>query len=177
MAGPHVAGLVALLVAANPALAGDVAGIENIINQSALPLTTTDTCGGIPAGQVPNNTFGYGRIDALAAYDLATATGVASSGESVPVSATLLSNRPNPFNPFTVIDYTLPGRSAVTLRVYDVAGRRVKELVRTEEQAAGTHTVTWDGVDDAGRAAPSGVYFYRLETDGYDETKRMTLIR
>jgi serine protease AprX len=67
MAGPHVAGLVALLISANPALSGQVDEIEAIIRDTAVPLTASMECGGIPGDQVPNHTFGYGRIDAVAA--------------------------------------------------------------------------------------------------------------
>lgn len=71
MAGPHVAGLVALLVSVRPDWAGNVDQIENTINATALQLTTTQECGGVPGSQIPNNTFGYGRIDAFAAYQAA----------------------------------------------------------------------------------------------------------
>jgi serine protease AprX len=67
MAAPHVAGLVALLISANPDLAGQVDDIEAIIRETAVPLTTAQECGGIPGHLIPNHTFGYGRIDALAA--------------------------------------------------------------------------------------------------------------
>ena len=70
MASPHAAGMVALLISAAPALAGDVDAIEAAMKQTALPKTTTQSCGGVAAGSVPNNTAGYGRIDALAAYNL-----------------------------------------------------------------------------------------------------------
>jgi subtilisin family serine protease len=66
MAGPHVAGAVALLLDARPDLAGDVELIEHLIERSAVPLTTTQTCGGVPGTSIPNNTFGHGRIDVLA---------------------------------------------------------------------------------------------------------------
>jgi subtilisin family serine protease len=66
MATPHVAGLVALLIDANPALAGQVDQLEAIIRDTAVPLTTTELCGGTN-GVVPNNVYGFGRIDALAA--------------------------------------------------------------------------------------------------------------
>lgn len=73
MAGPHVAGLVALLLSARPDLAGQVDAIEAIITSTAVPRTTTQTCGGVAGSQIPNNTYGWGRIDALAAVESALA--------------------------------------------------------------------------------------------------------
>jgi subtilisin family serine protease len=67
MAGPHVAGLAALLISARPELAGDIDALEAAITSSALPLTTTEGCGGDTSDDIPNHTFGHGRIDALAA--------------------------------------------------------------------------------------------------------------
>lgn len=67
MAGPHVAGAVALLLSAEPRLRGDVDRIEAILRETALPRTTTQTCGGVPGSSIPNNTYGYGRIDAASA--------------------------------------------------------------------------------------------------------------
>ncbi|MGW8224603.1 MAG: S8 family serine peptidase [Anaerolineales bacterium] len=64
MAAPHVAGLVALIISAQPALRGQVGALEDLIEGSALPLTTTQTCGGVPGSSIPNNTYGWGRIDA-----------------------------------------------------------------------------------------------------------------
>ncbi|MBK7635389.1 MAG: S8 family serine peptidase [Saprospiraceae bacterium] len=72
MAGPHVAGLVALLISANPTLAGEVDKIEDIIEQTAVNLTSNNqSCNGIPGTSIPNNTYGYGRIDAVAAINMA----------------------------------------------------------------------------------------------------------
>ncbi len=65
MAGPHVAGLVALLISANPSLAGNVDAIEAILRDTAVPLTSSQGCGGDGPTDVPNNVYGYGRIDAL----------------------------------------------------------------------------------------------------------------
>ncbi len=62
MAGPHVAGLIALLIDMQPSLAGNVAGIEQMVRDTAVPLTTTDGCGGDTSSTVPNHTFGNGRI-------------------------------------------------------------------------------------------------------------------
>jgi subtilisin family serine protease len=71
MAAPHVAGLVALIIAANPALAGQVAEIEQIMMDTAVPLTTDNGCGDDGPDSVPNHTYGYGRINALAAVQMA----------------------------------------------------------------------------------------------------------
>ncbi len=68
MAAPHVAGLAALLLSYRPLRSGQVDFLENVIQQSAVPrTTTTQDCGDIPGTQVPNNTYGWGRIDALSA--------------------------------------------------------------------------------------------------------------
>ena len=67
MAGPHVAGLVALLLDARPDLLGQVETVEEIIRHSAVPLTSTKTCGGIPGSDIPNPIYGWGRVDALQA--------------------------------------------------------------------------------------------------------------
>ena len=69
MAAPHVAGLVALLISAYPQLAGQVDTLENMIKFSALPRTTEQTCGDVSGLGIPNNTYGFGRIDAYAAYN------------------------------------------------------------------------------------------------------------
>jgi len=70
MASPHVAGLVALLISAQPSLAGDVEQLEAVVRNSSLALTSNQMCGSVPGQAVPNHTYGHGRIDALAAYDL-----------------------------------------------------------------------------------------------------------
>jgi subtilisin family serine protease len=70
MASPHVAGLAALLISAHPELVGQPYRLQKLIQESAVPLTTSETCGGT-AGKIPNNTYGWGRIDALAAIQTA----------------------------------------------------------------------------------------------------------
>ncbi len=68
MAAPHVAGLAALLISADPELRGKPHLLEFVIKFSAIPQTTNESCGGVPGSTIPNNTYGYGRIDAFAAY-------------------------------------------------------------------------------------------------------------
>ena len=91
MAGPHVAGLAALLISVNPALAGNVPALESIIRQSAVPLVTSEGCGGDGPAEVPNHTFGHGRIDALAAVQLATPPVPTMAPLAIWLSAALLS--------------------------------------------------------------------------------------
>lgn len=66
MAAPHVAGITALILSAQPSLAGNIDALEALLQSSAIPLQTNETCGGTN-GQVPNNTYGWGRVDAFAA--------------------------------------------------------------------------------------------------------------
>ena len=100
MAGPHVAGLVALLISANPRLAGLVDRLENIIEQTAVKKTTTEGCGLDSPSAVPNNTYGWGRIDALAAVLEAlppTAnTDTAATFENTSVRINVLANDTDP---------------------------------------------------------------------------------
>jgi len=95
--------------------------------------------------------------------------------DAVP-AARLVGNRPNPFRPETTIRYDLARDSKVELAVFDIAGRRVRTLVGAR-QAAGGHEALWDGCDEAGQRAPSGVYFYRLDVDGVKDARRMVLAR
>ncbi|MFZ0389550.1 MAG: T9SS type A sorting domain-containing protein, partial [Calditrichia bacterium] len=83
----------------------------------------------------------------------------------------LQQNYPNPFNPTTAIRFQLTASSPVSLKVYDLAGREVAELV-SGIKPAGEHTVNWNASGHA-----SGVYFYRLQAGSYAETKKMILMR
>jgi hypothetical protein len=98
--------------------------------------------------------------------------------EGKPEDFSLLDNYPNPFNPETRISYTIgtSGFSHVRLQIFNVLGQKVKTLV-DEWQAPGAHEVTWDGKNESGGNAASGIYLYRLEADQFKQTKKMVLIR
>jgi hypothetical protein len=83
----------------------------------------------------------------------------------------LAQNYPNPFNPSTTIRYSVPQSSQVVIKVFDVLGNE-KETLVSEEKPAGTYEITWYA-----EGFPSGVYFYKLQTNEFVETKNMILLR
>jgi hypothetical protein len=100
---------------------------------------------------------------------------------SRPVAFELGQNYPNPFNPSTTIKFTLPslgggGALPTSLRVYNVLGEVVRTLV-DEPMAPGVHHEVWDGRDDQGNMAASGIYFYRLRAGELEQTKKMVLMK
>ena len=97
----------------------------------------------------------------------------------VPSGFSISQNVPNPFNPSTTIEYTVPdgrGTIPVEISIYDLRGRRVRRLVDAE-RSPGTHRVHWDGRDDAGAAVPSGIYLYRIVAGGFGAVRKMALWR
>ena len=85
-------------------------------------------------------------------------------------------NYPNPFNPETTISYEMYSEGFVDLTVYDMLGRRVKNLV-SDMQQAGYYSVVWDGRDVNGISMPSGTYLYTLKTNGISMSQKMTLVK
>ena len=95
----------------------------------------------------------------------------------MPESFALYPNVPNPFNPETVIGFSLAAESRVRLEVFDVLGQRVRILVGGR-LPAGEHRVVWDGIDESGARVGSGVYFYRLQAEyGAGEWSRLADLR
>jgi len=100
-------------------------------------------------------------------------TGISDDQGSLimPNSYNLAQNFPNPFNPVTTIQYSIPQRSNVTIKVYDILGNEVATLVN-EEKATGIYEV-----DFKAAGLSSGIYFYKLQADSFVETKKMILIK
>jgi hypothetical protein len=99
------------------------------------------------------------------------AVGIGQDTPTMPGRFSLFPNYPNPFNPATTIRYELPQFAEVTVEIYDILGRKVATLVSGPQQP-GPHRVVWDGGE-----YPSGIYFYRLKTNDFVETKKMLLIK
>jgi hypothetical protein len=97
---------------------------------------------------------------------------VALQGESnIPEKYSLFQNYPNPFNPITSIRFHIPEFSTVSLKIYDALGREVSSLIN-EQMKPGIYNIEWDGSNFA-----SGIYFYRIETDNFVDSKKMMLIK
>ncbi|MCK4606507.1 MAG: T9SS type A sorting domain-containing protein [candidate division Zixibacteria bacterium] len=114
-------------------------------------------------------------VSAMVAQDGLTALGAridnAMKPTSTPASFALHQNYPNPFNPVTQISFALPRAASVRLEVYNIMGQKVATLL-DETLEAGEHSAMWDGSTVA-----SGVYFYRLNTGEFSETRKMMLLK
>lgn len=123
------------------------------------------------AGERSINTLhrSLGEQNELSQFESITVPLVAKQG--LPDAYALNQNYPNPFNPATNFSFALPEAAHVKLTVYNVLGQEV-EVLKDEHLAAGMHTVNWD----AGVYA-SGVYFYRVVTDKFTDTKKMMLLK
>lgn len=108
---------------------------------------------------------------------LAVASGL-HAGAELPREYGLAGNHPNPFNPSTVIEYSVPvsAQGEVVLAVYDIRGRRVRALA-SGAHAPGQYRVVWDGTDRSGRVLPSGVYFCRMSAPGFSAVRKMVLLK
>lgn len=94
----------------------------------------------------------------------------------VPTEFVLSQNYPNPFNPSTVIQYSLPVQSRVSLAVYNLLGQHIRTLVDGVKEA-GAHSVQWDGVDDRGVQVAGGIYFIRLKSDNVSLTRKAVFMK
>jgi len=149
MSGPHVAGMVALMISANPSLAGQVDKIEDIIERTAVPLEAEISCNADPAVVIPNGTYGFGRVDVLKAVDQLLSSPELSSFGQVEFF-------PNPFVEGINLKTTNINGDAM-LEIFNVSGQRLKMIELSLVNSA-VQTVS---LQDLGQ----GVYFYRLSNE------------
>jgi hypothetical protein len=115
-------------------------------------------------------------FDDLDVEKISSTTGVKNVSANTPHIFELSNNYPNPFNPSTIIQYSVPTNGLVSLFVYNILGQRVRTLANSP-MAAGQYSVTWDGRNDAGSMLSSGVYFYRLQAGSMAIVKKMLLLK
>jgi flagellar hook assembly protein FlgD len=87
------------------------------------------------------------------------------------------SNHPNPFNPSTTITYSMPQAGRLKLSIYNVRGQLVRTLIDGNRPMGADQSIVWDGRDNFGSAAGSGVYFYEARAAGEVKTGKMTLLK
>jgi hypothetical protein len=98
------------------------------------------------------------------------------TGGDAPRAYRLAQNFPNPFNPSTTIKFDMKAKGLVTIRIYNVAGELVRTLVN-EARDAGAYSAVWDGRNNIGTDVASGIYFNKMETAGFQATKKLVLLR
>ena len=108
--------------------------------------------------------------------DLGEPVGLEGSSPELPLTTALLPVHPNPFRGSARIEYSLAAKGRVRLSVYNVAGQLVRELVDVV-QSPGRYSASWDGRDREAHRLPSGVYFYRLQTKTFTDTKKAVVVR
>jgi len=123
---------------------------------------------GVPNGPFDEHYFGY---NVKITYKLTNVTGISTNKSNVPTSFSLEQNYPNPFNPTTTISFSLPSKSFVSLKVFDITGREVATIV-SEEMSSGTYSRLWNAAN-----VSSGIYFYRIQTGSYTQTKKLALLK
>jgi hypothetical protein len=107
---------------------------------------------------------------------VATAVEESPGSEAPRFRSQLFQNAPNPFNPSTTIRYAVSQRGPVTLDIFSVGGARVRTLV-SRPHDPGVYDVRWNGTDDSGRPVASGVYFYKLRSTGFADSKKLILLK
>jgi hypothetical protein len=98
------------------------------------------------------------------------------SNEGIARTSQLYQNYPNPFNPVTNIRFELLKSEQVILQIFDIEGRLIKTLI-DNRLFAGTHELSWNGLDDQSRPVASGVYYYNIKAGTYQSARRMVLMR
>jgi hypothetical protein len=106
-------------------------------------------------------------------HDIAAKVGTYAA---VPEDFELGQNYPNPFNPSTTINFGLPSETAVELRIYNIRGQVVNTLIN-KVMPAGYHEVVWDGKNSGGQPVSSGVYFYRIVTEQFSDSRKMIMLK
>jgi hypothetical protein len=109
-------------------------------------------------------------------FTIGPGSGVSDDQKEKEFTFSLAQNFPNPFNPNTFIQFSLPVSGKISLKIYNLLGQEVKTLI-DEEKRAGEYEVLWDGKDNFGEDVASGIYFYRVAVGDFSETRKLVLLK
>ncbi|MCE5252080.1 T9SS type A sorting domain-containing protein [bacterium] len=123
-----------------------------------------------------NNTIWFGTDNGVSRYTGEVIITSVDENETKPETLPVIRSYPNPFNPSTTIEFTLPEAGLTKLSVYNIAGQKVRGLV-SGNMTAGNHTVVWDGRDDSGAPVSAGIYFARLTCGGRTVSGKMVMVK
>ena len=127
--------------------------------------------------QVEMATIYYYKLEVIDRDGMSIVFGpILASIKNVPNQFALRQNYPNPFNPETTIRFDLPTAAPVKLNIYNAKGQLVRTLVN-EKMESGYHNICWDGTDETGYPVASGVYFYRINADKFNASKKMVMLK
>lgn len=136
----------------------------------------------LPPGETPllklpgKHLITYALASDMTHHAIILGVKVENGQPDLPEAFALYPNYPNPFNPATVIGFDVPHRSHVKLEIFNILGQRVNVL-RDEEMAPGHYDIYWPGTNDRNKPVATGVYFYRLQTEEFIDTRKMILIK
>jgi len=156
------------------ASSGFVPSAANLVAFVAAPATSFNV------GPVASDT--YYKVNAIdddnyaGGYSNEASASASTDTEPIVFRNRLLQNSPNPFNPETEIRFELAATSDVSITVFDAVGRLIRVL-EGGNRPAGVHAVRWNGRDDSGQPVSSGVYFYRMKSSNFDQTRKMVLLK
>ncbi len=117
-----------------------------------------------------------GYTTSLGKFTPSLTTDIDEENDILPGTFTLYQNYPNPFNPTTLIEFDIPVKTIVEINIYNSLGQNIVTLMNDQVQA-GSHTIEWNGNNKNNSAVSSGIYFYKLTSEDYTDTKRMILLR
>ncbi|MCK4653417.1 MAG: T9SS type A sorting domain-containing protein [Candidatus Cloacimonetes bacterium] len=123
----------------------------------------------------PTETHAY-PIENFSFDILHVPTGTLANNILIDYSAIQMTNYPNPFNPETKIQYSIPQETNIVVKIYNIKGQKIKTLVN-EVLPAGEHSAIWNGKDSNGNRVSSGIYFYKLKAGDFQKVKKMILLK
>lgn len=138
------------------------------------------------ASDYPAGSLVEALVDDIEILALGGITGIGDSGDisALPAEFELRQNFPNPFNPSTTIEFALPANARVDIKIFNLLGQEVRRLL-SGERAAGRYSVVWDGRDESGAPAASGIYIYKMEAQAlsasggknFTESRKLVLLK